>query len=117
MPLIEGHFLFIGFIMFNFFRKNSDFEFVESLVDRLRKELPPALMAQHHKVLSVNKITRLLERTSNLVVDYQAQNALGYFRRVSLINSFKWSMKEVGYPDDFVRVATESLVVALAKKK
>lgn len=103
--------------MFGFFKKNSDSTFVESLVERLKKELPPALMAQHHKVLSVNKITRLLERTSNLVVDYQATNSLGYFRRVALINSFKWSMKEANYPEDFVRVATESLIVALAKKK
>lgn len=103
--------------MFGIFKNNGDSAFVESLVERLRKELPPTLMAQHHKVLSVNKITRLLERTSNLVLEYNEKQRLGYFRRVSVINSFKWLLKESGYPDDFVRVATESLVVALAKKK
>lgn len=102
--------------MFKLFSKSVDTDFVLSLVERLTKELPPALMVEHHKVLSVNKITRLLERNAAQAVNYQKERKFGYFRRVRLINSYKWSLKEVGYPDDFVDIAVESLIVGLAKK-
>ena len=103
--------------MWNFFAKNGDADFVRTMVDRLTKELPPALMSQHHKVLSVNKVTRLLERNANLSKEYQAANGMGYFRRVKLINAYQWALKEAGYQEDFTKIAVESLVISLVKKK
>lgn len=102
--------------MFGLFGRNDDAVFVTSMVDRLKKELSPALMAQHHQVLSVNKITRLLERNAGLAKTYQSENRFGYFRRVKFINAYKWSLKEIGYPDDFIKIAVESLIVGMAKK-
>lgn len=108
---------FIALIMFGLFSKNGDAEFALSMVDRLRKEVPASLMAQHTKILSVNKIVRLLERNASLAKEYHDSNKIGYFRRVKLINSYKWLLKEDGYSDEFIKVAVESLIVALAKGK
>lgn len=98
-----------------FFSHAAEKEFADQLVERLTKELPPRLMAEHNKVLSVNKITRLLERSGQLASVYQTEHGLGFIKRAVLANHFKWTLKNSGYPDDFVDVATESIVVALSK--
>ena len=98
-----------------FFNHALEKDFARDLVERLVKELPPRLMEQHHKVLSVNKITRLLERNGQLAISYQQEHGLGVLKRAVLANAYKWQLKNSGYPDDFVDVATESLVVALTK--
>lgn len=98
-----------------FFNHSLEKEFARDLVERLVKELPPRLMEQHHKVLSVNKITRLLERNGQLATSYQQEHGLGVMKRAVLANNYKWQLKNCGYPDDFVDVATESLVVSLTK--
>lgn len=87
------------------------------LTQRLVKEVPPGLIENKRKLLSVNKVTRLLETSFQTATDFQLENKLGFIGRAALANAFKWELKESGYPDDFVEVATEGLVVALAKAK
>jgi hypothetical protein len=89
--------------------------FARELVDRLAKELPPAMMASRRQVLSVNKITRLLEKTYQTVGAYQRENRVGFIKRAVLANTFKWELKNAGYPEDFVEVATEGLVIEISK--
>jgi len=91
--------------------------FAQELVQRLAKELPPSLMDKRRTVLSVNKVTRLLERTYQAAFKYQQEHRLGFFKRASLANSFKWELREAAYPDDFVDLATEGLVVELSKAR
>jgi hypothetical protein len=92
-------------------------EFAKSLVLQLSKELPPVLMSDRRKVLSVNKVTRLLERTYQAAASYQQEHQVGFIKRAVLANSFKWELMNVKYPDDFVEMATEGLVVVLCKPK
>jgi len=101
----------------NIFNQSLVKEFASDLAKRLLKDIPPRMLEKHQAVLSVNKITRLLERMSELAVGFQSQHQLGFVNRAILANHFKWTLKEAGYPDDFVDLATESLVVALSKKK
>jgi hypothetical protein len=92
-------------------------EFAQSLVQQLSKDLPPVLMSDRRKVLSVNKVTRLLDRTFQAAASYQQEHHVGFIKRAVLANSFKWELKNVKYPDDFVEMATEGLVVALCKPR
>ena len=91
--------------------------FAKELAIQLSKELPPAFMEKSSKVLSVNKITRLLERTNQAAVDYQKEFDIGFIKRAVLANAFKWELKNMNYPDEFVDMATECLVVDLSKAK
>lgn len=100
--------------MFNFDQEKT---FASSLVEQLAKDLPPSLLENKRKILSVNKITRLLENTCDACRDYQKENKIGFLKRVILLNTFKWEMKNKGYPDDFIETATESLIVHLTAKK
>ena len=91
--------------------------FARELAIRLAKELPPAFMEKSGKVLSVNKITRLLERTNQAAVDYQEEFDIGFIKRAVLASTFKWELKNMNYPDEFVDMATECLVVDLSKAR
>ncbi len=101
-------------MMFGFSR---DTEFARSIVEQLGRELPAGLMETRRKVLSVNKVTRQLEKVYEAAADYQAKNRLGFIRRAALANAFRWELKNSGYPDDFIEVATEGLVVELSRKR
>jgi len=89
--------------------------FARDLVQRLTRELPPSLMEKRRTVLSVNKVTRLLERTYQAAGTYQMEHRLGFFKRAMLANAFKWELRGQAYPDDFIDLATEGLVVELSK--
>jgi len=100
--------------MFGFSR---DGDFARSLVQQLVRELPANLIETRRKVLSVNKVTRQLERLYETAAQYQAANRIGMVRRAVLANTFRWELKNHGYPDDFIEVATEGLVVELSRKR
>ncbi|MBA2962910.1 MULTISPECIES: hypothetical protein [Ramlibacter] len=97
------------------FGPSRDNGFAKDLVERLTKELPPTLIETRRKVLSVNKVTRQLEKTFQAAAAYQRENRLGFIRRAFLANGFRWGLKNAGYPDDFIDVAVEGLVVELSK--
>ncbi|RZI83569.1 MAG: hypothetical protein EOP38_12125 [Rubrivivax sp.] len=100
--------------LFNLFSSAGEKEFAKELVKQLTREISPTLM-EKRKALSVNKITRLLERTYQMATAYQKDHRLGVIKRAVLANSFKWELKSNGYPDEFVDMATEGLVVTLSK--
>lgn len=99
------------------FGSSKDAAFVNELVAALTKDLPPKLMDSRRGVLSVNKVTRQLEKTFQAAAAYHAEHRLGFIRRASFANSFRWELKGCGYPDDFVDMATEGLVVEVSKAR
>lgn len=99
------------------FNTSAEKALATSLSNQLVSGISPSLMKEKRTALSVNKITRLLEKTYQLAREYQIAQRLGYFRRVALINAFKWELEQQGYPEDFVHTAVEGLIVALAARK
>ena len=93
----------------------ADKALAKSLAQTLSKEISPKVMNEKRKLLSVNKITKILEIAYQSVEIYQVNKKLGFFRRVVLANNFKWELKSLNYPDDFVNMATEGLLVSLTK--
>ena len=89
------------------------------LADRMRdllmRELPPDSLKQTGSFVSVNRVTRALEKTVELAKLHQQQNALGMISRARLANNFKWALTYNNYPEEFVELATESLIMELAK--
>lgn len=100
----------------NFFSRAKEKAFVAEQVTRLLKDLPPTLIQDGRGKVSVNKITRHLERVYKSASEFKANQNSGFMARAVMANSFKWGLKEAGYPEDFVDLATEGLVVALSKK-
>lgn len=103
-------------MFFKIFNSSAEKALAHDLVVGLKKDLPPILMEKQRKVLSVNKITRLLEKTYQAAREHQNSQNMGFIKRAILANSFKWELKNLGYPEDFIDMATEGLVMELMKK-
>jgi hypothetical protein len=81
------------------------------------KELPPEFLVSKAKLLSVNRVTRTIENFAKRVSDHAQETNIGFFGRAFLLNSIKWKLKELGYPDDFSSVIMEAAIMATLKKK
>jgi len=90
-------------------------EFAKGLVGKLSKRYPPALDVNPEKKVSENRLTRVLEETLAQAVEFQREHKLGLLGRAKLGNEFKWQLKELGYTERFIDVATEGLMVYLTR--
>lgn len=101
--------------LFSFFSNKGGKDFAESLAKSLTKDLPPKLMLNSASVISANRVTTILERSYAKAAAFQAEHGIGAMKRAALANAFRWKLKELGYPEEFVSVATEGLLVHLSK--
>ena len=99
--------------MFNF---QDDKEEACALAHSISTHVSSTLLRENRKLLSVNKITRVLEKAFLQASAYQAQQRMGFVRRSMFAHAFQWALKEQAYPSDFVAMATEGLVVAITPK-
>ena len=98
------------------FNHDAEKSLAKDLSAQIVKNISPRLMNERRQVLSANKISRLLEQSYEIAKAYQTSHKMGMIRRAVLANSFKWELKSCGYPEDFINVATEGLVMELGKK-
>lgn len=91
--------------------------FAGELAASIAKRYPPTLDLNIEKRPSVNRLTRIMEETCAKAVEYQIQHRLSWFAKARLGNAFRWELAERGYSKDFVELATEALVVSLAKSR
>lgn len=102
--------------MLNFFTHKGEKALAAKLANQIAAEIKPVLMTERRQQLSTNKISRQLELAYSIAAEYQKNNRIGFIKRAVLANAFKWELKNIGYPDDFIDVATEGLIVELSKK-
>jgi hypothetical protein len=92
-------------------------EMAQSLVLELVKRYPPSLDKPGARKLSVARITRILEDLYERAARFRQERRLGLYKKARLSNTFKWAMKEQGYSDAFIEMATEGLVVYMTRKQ
>ena len=99
--------------MFNF---KQDKALAAEIANTIAAQVSAKLLCENRQALSVNKITRVLEKAFLQASAYQAAQRMGFVRRSLFANAFQWALKEQAYPQDFVVMATEGLVVAISAK-
>lgn len=115
-PLMEGLFILSNDMsILNFVTRSNERSFVQDLVAQLVRNLPPEVIAAGRSKVSVNKITRHLEKVYLDAASFQSAHKIGFLGRAVMANAFKWGLKEASYPDEFVDMATEGFIVALSK--
>jgi hypothetical protein len=102
--------------LFGLFSFASEKELAATLAAHVEKNLPPKLMGDKRHILSANKIIRILEQSFEQAADLKSKAGLGFVRRAVLANNLKWELINRGFPDDFVAVVMEGLIVTLSKK-
>jgi hypothetical protein len=104
------------FRIFRLFNHEAEKALALQLTAHFVKNIPPNMMDQRRQFLSANRVSRLLEQAFEKAREHQEQVGMGFVKRAVLANTFKWALKNKGYPDDFIEVATEGLIVELSKK-
>ena len=89
--------------------------FAKELAEMVAKRYPPTLDKAPERRISANRISKVLEDTLSKAADYNRSARLGVYKKARLANTFKWQLKELGYSDRFVEVATEGLVVYVSR--
>jgi hypothetical protein len=90
-------------------------QFAKELTDNLAKRYPPTLDVTPEKRVSEARLTRVLEETLAKATTFQQEQKLGVFGKAKLANEFKWQLKERGYSEKFIEVATEGLTVYVTR--
>lgn len=101
--------------LFSLFSSKEIDAFANELATSLAKRYPPALDVSPDKRVSENRLTKVLEDTLAQAVEFQGTHKLGMFGKAKLGNEFKWKLKELGYTEKFIEVATEGLMVHLTR--
>ena len=92
-------------------------QFAKSLADAVAKRYPPSLERSDEKKVSVARVTKVLEDALQNAAQFAQEKRLGTLSKARLGNSFKWELKELGYGERFVEVATEGLIVYVTRKQ
>jgi hypothetical protein len=92
-------------------------DFAKSLAQELAKRYPPEIDKGGPRKLSQKRLTSILEETFNKATEFKNQHKLGVYKKARLGNTFRWELKELGYTDKFVEIATEGLIVYISRKQ
>lgn len=103
--------------LFGFFSFDTERRVAREIVGELGKKISAKLMTERRQALSAKRISQHLEEAYAQIVEAFPERHLGMVRRAVLANTFRWELKSAGFPDDFISVATEGLIVALTPVK
>lgn len=91
--------------------------FAKDLAQAISKRYPPSLDTAKARKISVNRVTKVLEDAMDKAAEFSHEKKLGMLGKAQLGNTFKWELKELGYSEKFVDVATEALIIYVTRKK
>lgn len=91
--------------------------FAKSLATSLVRRYPPSLDKAESRRISVTRVSKVLEDVLEKAAEYNRNNKLGVYKKARLGNQFKWELKELGYSDEFIDLATEGLIVYMSRKQ
>ena len=92
-------------------------QFAKDLAKDIGERYPAAIANDPGRKVSANRLTAILEEAFSRASEFAAQNKLGYFKKAKLGNTFRWELKDMGYDDKFIDVATEGLIVYVTRKQ
>lgn len=98
------------------FGKSKVVEFAVTLSRELERRYSPAMEKGDDRKISAKGISNILEELYQKAVDFKQKEKIGIVQTARLGNTFRWELKELGYSDEFIEVATEGLVVYLTRK-
>jgi len=102
-------------MFFGLFSRSKVDEFAKSLAQDIGKRYPPAIANNPDQLVSQKRLSSILEDAFTRAHEFNREQRLGMFKKAKLGNTFKWELKEMGYDEKFVDMATEGLIVYLTR--
>jgi hypothetical protein len=83
----------------------------ETLSTELTRRYPPAMASGEGRKLSPQAVTNIVEAVIGKAINKSHEWQLGVVGKARLGNAMRWAMKEKGYPEAFVDLVVEALIV------
>jgi hypothetical protein len=103
--------------IFDFRNRERVDEFALKLAAELAQRYPPDLENAQPKRRNPQRLAKAFDFTFNNAIQFHRENKLGVYGKARLGNTFKWELKRLGYPDDFIELTTKSLVKFVASQR
>lgn len=103
--------------MFDFLGGRKARSAASELASQFTKHLPVVMVQERRGSLSVNKLTHQIELLYEHAIDLRNRYRMGFFGKTIMINDFQWELKRRGYPEDFIDIIVEGLILRLNSKK
>ena len=103
--------------IFDFGKRAIVDEFALNLSGELAKRYPPELENSVPKRRNPQRLAKAFDATFNRAIEFQREQGLGVYGKARLANTFKWELKRLGYPEDFITLTTSSLVKFVASQR
>jgi hypothetical protein len=87
--------------------------FAESLADAIVKRYPQVIANNPEQAVSRKRISEILDNAFAAIHLFRQENRLGMLGRAKLASAFKWRLRELGYDEEFVGMASGRLAKAL----
>jgi hypothetical protein len=92
-------------------------KFAKDLAQDISQRYPVAIANDPGRKVSANRLTAILEDAFGQASQFATEQKLGFFKKAKLGNTFRWELKELGYDEKFVEIATEGLIVYVTSKQ
>lgn len=102
--------------LFSLFSSREVDDFAKQLAQDISKRYPPS-MDNSDKKVSANRLTKILEDAFAKAQTFSKEKKLGMYKKARLGNTFQWSLRDMGYSQKFIDIATEGLIVYLSRKQ
>ena len=90
-------------------------ELARSLAQDLARRYPPAIANNPAQVVSPQRLSDILEQVFARASDIGPENRLGWYKRLRLGKGFRRELSELGYDDQFIGLAAESLILCVLR--
>ena len=90
--------------------------FASQLARQIAAKYPPEFDVDSRNAIPEKRLARILEEVFAAAQAFKNENKLGVYKKARLSNSFRWELKQLGYTNEFVELATEGMVVYLTRK-
>jgi hypothetical protein len=101
--------------MLKLFSRPKIDRFAKELATELARSFPPSVANEPRRKVSPHRLTRILENTLDKARAFSVQHKLGVVGKAKLGNNFRWELKELGYNEAFVELATEGVIVYVTR--
>jgi hypothetical protein len=90
--------------------------FAKTMAERVSRCYPPIIANNQEQTVAPERVAEILEMTLSGASRFQQESQLGLLGRAKLGNAFRWELREIGYEEKFVGLATEKLFQQLTSR-
>lgn len=102
-------------MILEFFSTRKVTDFAKALAQDVAKRYPAAIANNPAQMVSQKRLSGILEEAFTRAAEFNREYKLGWYKKSKLANEFKWELKELGYDEKFIHVATEGLLVYVTR--